>query len=85
MTRRQKYRRDFSKGIYNRLKSLNKVLRGKNGFNWFESTSFDGDKANGFNHKIRFWKFIPANHKIDRDWQNERRQWDGTKHIDVPF
>jgi len=85
MTKRQKYKVDFAKGIYERLRKLNKTLRDKNAFSWFESTSFDGDALNKFQHKIRFWKLIPNSHVVDHDWQNKRREWDGSKHVDQPF
>jgi hypothetical protein len=85
MTQRQRYKIDFAKSIYNRLRKLAKELHGKDAFSWFESTSNEGLDSNRFNQKIRFWKFKPKSHTIDENWQNKKRHWDGTRHIDTPF
>lgn len=85
MTRRQKYKMEFAKGIYERLRKLSKSLLNKDAFSWFNSTSTDGIDLNRLQHKIRFWKFVPKNHRVDHDWQNKRREWDGSRHVDKPF
>jgi hypothetical protein len=70
MTPKQKCRLDLAKYIYDGLRRLNNTTRGKNAFNWFESTGHDGNIENRFNHKIRIWKFHPLKYKLDRGWQN---------------
>jgi hypothetical protein len=75
MSDKQKLRLEVSKYIYNKLKAIVMNQRHSRAFNWFETTGNDGSPENQFAHKIRIWKFIPRNHKIDRGWQND--------HLDV--
>jgi hypothetical protein len=71
MTEYQKCRHTLARHIYNKMRNLNNLTRGKNAFNWFESTGRDGNPKNALLHKIRIWKFIPSHYKIDRGWHND--------------
>ncbi len=71
MKPRQKARYELARYIYNHLRALDHATRGSKVFNWFESTSNDGAPANNFQHKIRIWKFVPKNHKIDYGFRNK--------------
>jgi hypothetical protein len=71
MTDRMKCRIEMAKFIYNHLRNVNKINRGKDAFNWFESTGQDGHKENRLHHKARIWKFQPRNFRIDKGWHND--------------
>lgn len=71
MSEKQRLRHEFAKFIYAKLKAVSCRERGTNGFNWFESTGKDGDWSNRLNHKIRIWKFLPTQYRIDQGWQND--------------
>ena len=71
MTQKQKVRHDFCKFVYNKFKVLNKNKRGAGAFNWFESTGIGSDMVNRYEHKARFWKFIPRMYYKDKGWEND--------------
>ncbi|HZF49212.1 MAG TPA: hypothetical protein VE093_11220 [Polyangiaceae bacterium] len=71
MSPRQKARLALCNHIYNRLRAIDAHDRGSHGFNWFESTGFNGDRANLLHHKFRVWKFLPRQYQIDKGWQND--------------
>ncbi|ARA78335.1 DUF3800 domain-containing protein [Pectobacterium brasiliense] len=71
MTSKQKIKLDMAKYIYNTIKDIDAKTRGSKAFNWFESTGMGGDPENSFNHKLRIWKFIPEQHRINKGWQND--------------
>jgi hypothetical protein len=71
MTDRQKLKLRIEKYIYEKLKAIVMSQRHSHAFNWFETTGTDGNLESRYIHKIRIWKFIPKNHRIDRGWQND--------------
>jgi hypothetical protein len=71
MTPYQKCRCELAKYISAKLRNLNNLTRGRNAFNWHESTGMDGNPRNKYIHKMRIWKFIPKHCQIDKGWQND--------------
>lgn len=70
MSSKQKLRLRLAKYIYGKLRDIHNSDRSTNSFNWFENTGHDGSKENRLTHKIRIWKFIPSNYRIDHGWKN---------------
>lgn len=71
MTSRQRIKLDMAKYIYNTIKDIDAQARGSKAFNWFESTGMGGVAENSFHHKLRIWKFIPNDYRINKGWQND--------------
>jgi len=62
---------EFGKGVYNLLRNIDAMFRGRKAFNWFETTGVDGCISNRYHHKMRIWKFIPNGHEKDVSWEDD--------------
>jgi hypothetical protein len=71
MTKKQKWRFEMACYIYNHFRQLDASERGSKAFNWFESTSTDGDVENRLKQKLSIWKFQPKHYRRDAGWQNK--------------
>lgn len=71
MTKKQKWRLEMAKYIYNQFRKLDASERGSRAFNWFESTGHAGNAENRLNQKLRIWKFTPSRFRLDHGWKND--------------